>query len=115
MLNLTNNLLLQLKFIASPGSGAIGLAHFLTSPGLCQTLSNAICDFESGNCNWTSSSVNSAFGWKLTEANGNSWGGVTGSEYDHTTETEYGHFMEASSGISSSNLFSLRGNLRNFK
>jgi hypothetical protein len=62
-------------------------------------LSNSICDFESGNCSWTSSYVNSAFAWKLTMANENTWAGASSSEYDHTTESEYGHFMEASTGI----------------
>ena len=94
-LKLNFNNLLQLQFSVTPGTGAIALAHFETTPGICP--SSSMCDFESGTCNWTSTDPNFAFTLQL--ANGNDWGGAARALYDHTTETQFGHVMEAYNGI----------------
>ena len=78
-------------------AGAIGLGYLKTKAGVCDQ--GSICDFESGSCNWTSTSTNPNYKLKLTQATGDAWGESDGSEYDHTTDSSYGHFMEASGGL----------------
>ena len=80
----------------SPGSGAIALSEFSTTAGICQ--GDSICDFESGNCGWTVSSTNPNYQFKLTQADSVIWRDSR-DVYDHTTEADEGHFMEAHGGI----------------
>ena len=88
--------MLQLRFAALPGNGAIALAGFSTMVyGICPP---TICDFESGNCNWTSTYTNPIYSFKLIKAGNAGWEVSSRQEYDHTTESGSGHFMEASGG-----------------
>jgi hypothetical protein len=55
-----------------------------------------VCDFESGQCGWTTNNNGgNPFVFKLIQASKALWDSL---KYDHTTETELGHFMEASNG-----------------
>ncbi len=77
------------------GGGAIALDNMIGQFGSCPTR-NQICDFESGQCGWTTNNnIGSPFMFKLIQASNALW---DTREYDHTTETQYGHFMEASNG-----------------
>ncbi len=75
------------------GGGAIALDNMVGQVGSCPT--NQICDFESGQCGWTTNNNGSPFMFNLIQASNALW---DSRKYDHTTETEYGHFMEASNG-----------------
>ncbi len=78
------------------GGGAIALDNMIGQVGSCPT--NQICDFESGQCGWTTNNNNrNPFMFKLTQASKALWGSQI-DKYDHTTETNTGYFMEASYG-----------------
>ncbi len=76
------------------GGGAIALDNMVGQVGSCPM--NQVCDFESGQCGWTTNN-NNTFMFKLTQASKALWG-LNVDKYDHTTETNAGHFMEASNG-----------------
>lgn len=77
-----------MNFNANFGNGAIALSDFVTYQGSCEL--NSICDFEGGNCSWASSSKNPSYNFQLVKS--------SLSEHDHTTESGFGHLMEASNG-----------------
>ena len=84
--------------------GAIGLANITVLSGTCRLNGESdICDFESGNCNWTANALGSAnYKFKWMRAGTSSWG-VTSSEYDHTTDSDEGHYMEVSGSTYNTN------------
>jgi hypothetical protein len=76
------------------GGGAIALDNVVGQIGSCPN--SQVCDFESGQCGWTTNNNSgNPFVFKLIQASNALWDSL---KYDHTTETEFGHFMEASNG-----------------
>lgn len=81
-------------FLAYSGGGAVGFDGFVGRSGQCPF--NSVCDFESGLCDWTptaSGTSTNRYNFALTQGTSSSSG-----TFDHTTETQYGHFIEAING-----------------
>ena len=83
-----------MKFSAYAGGGAIALDKFTGLPNKCPF--DGECDFESGMCDWISlNTSNNDYKFKIVTARDE---GDQGLMIDHTTQTEYGHLLQAKNG-----------------
>jgi len=76
------------------GGGAVALDQFVPMSGQCPMTQT--CDFENGLCGWNPSSSGGQYAFKLIQASQANW--LT-DKLDHSTESEFGHFLEAANGI----------------
>lgn len=73
--------------------------------GTCPT--SQTCDFESGLCDWIidpPSNPNSQYTFKNIYASNSAVSWING-KYDHSTESNFGHFLEAANGMYSHILY----------
>ena len=83
-----------MQFSAYAGGGAIALDKFTALLNQCPF--DGVCDFESGMCDWNAFNTNnSEYKFKIVMARDEADQGVM---IDHTTQTEYGHLLQARNG-----------------
>ena len=84
----------KLKFLVYSGGGAVAFDNFVTMNNKCPT--NGICDFESGLCDWViQNNTQIPYKFRLIQAQSDERPGVM---IDHSTQSVYGHFIQAYSG-----------------
>jgi len=76
------------------GGGAVALDQFVPMLGECPMTQT--CDFESGLCGWNPSSGGGQYAFQLIQASNAVW---QSDKFDHSTDSSFGHFLEAANGI----------------
>jgi hypothetical protein len=85
-----------LNFTINSGLGAIAFDQFFGFPNQCPF--SGVCDFENGMCDWIikNNTENNFYKFRLVEARSVQY---ELAEFDHTTESEFGHFIQTYNGI----------------